>query len=207
MKVQKYLTKADKAIGKVNPEYANIELNKHLERTWKDEVKQKIIKTLPKRIAENYNTYSFSKPIQKEPISLYIYGEVGTGKTIICAYYYVEFIKYLYFKQGFYAGIKHHFVLMSNLLDSLQKDFQDHENLVKQYSQCDLLVLDEFGAKKMTEYVYDIIYLIINERYVNCLPTIINSNNSLKEIGNKFNDERIIRRIEEDYILIEKKPY
>jgi len=39
------------------------------------------------------------------------------------------------------------------------------------------------------------------------LPTIINSNNSLDEIRDKYGDDRIVRRIIEDYELIEKIPY
>jgi DNA replication protein DnaC len=87
----------------------------------------------------------------------------------------------------------------------MQNDFHDKDGLVKKYCKCDLLVLDDFGIKKVTDYVYSLIYLIINERYLNMLPTIINSNYTLDELSDQLDDTRIIRRIEEDYILINKK--
>jgi len=207
VKIKKYLTKADKFRDKISPEYAQFLRKKYRKEQWKKKVKQRVVDTLPLRLLTKYNTYNF-EGLQKQKItSLYIYGNVGTGKTVLSAYYYVDFLKQLYLEQSSFVSKTYHFVVFSKFMDYLQTDPNDSFDLMKQYMQCDLLVLDEFGAKKMTEYIYDRIYLIINERYLSMLPTIINSNNTLAEIGEKFSDTRIIRRIEEDYILIEKKPY
>ena len=205
-KIKKYLTKADKYRDRISPEYAKFLRTKYRKQQWKKKAKQKIVDTLPTRIAERFTSYDFSNLPKKKITSLFVWGAAGTGKTVACAHYYVDFIKQLYVEHSSFNKT-HYFVVLSKLIADLQGDLDASSNLMKQYMECDLLVLDEFGAKKMTEYVYDQIYLIVNERYLSMLPTIINSNFSLAEIGKQFDDERIIRRIDEDYILIEKKPY
>jgi len=202
-KIKKYLSKSDKFRNIISPEYANYLQQKDRKRKWKKKVKQKVIDTLPLRLAQKFNTYDFSKFPEKKIHSIFMYGKTGTGKTVACAYYYVEFVKQLYLQQSAFVKT-YNFVVYSKLMEDLQRDFATSSTIMKEYMECDLLVIDEFGVKKLTEYVYDRIYLIINERYLSMLPTIINSNDNLEEILNKF-DDRIVRRIEEDYELIEKK--
>lgn len=203
-KIKKYRTEADKWSNRISPEYAKHLQEKYLRKRWDKKLEVKVLMTLPKRLAERYSFYDFSKMPEQKLNSMYIYGDVGTGKTVASAFYFVEFVRELYLQQGTFSNLAYHFVVFSKMIDELQRDYKDSENLIQKYSQCDLLVLDEFGAKKLTEYVYDLVYLIVNERYLSCLPTIINSNHTLAEIGQKFVDERIVRRIEEDYLLIEK---
>lgn len=204
-KIKKYNSKADKFRGKISAEYGQYLQIKHRKQSWKKKAKQKVIDTLPTRIAINYYSYDFSKLPKRKISSMFIYGKTGTGKTVACAYYYVDFVKQLYLEQSSFTKT-HYFVVYSKLMEDLQKDYKDSESIMKKYMECDLLVIDEFGVKKLTEYIYDRIYLIINERYLSMLPTIINSNDNLEELQKKF-DDRIVRRIEEDYELIEKLPY
>ena len=205
--MKKYLTKADKFRNKISPEYGAFLQQKYRKQQWKKKGKQKVIDTLPYRLSEKFKNYNFSKLQKKKISSLYIYSkEPGTGKTVASAYYYVDFIKQLYLQHSSFTKT-YHFILYSKLMEDLQKDYKDSTNVMKQYMECDLLVIDDFGTKKLTDYVYDRIYLIINERYMSMLPTIINSNFSLEEIGKQLDDGRVIRRIDEDYEIIEKNPY
>lgn len=204
-KIKKYNSKADKFRGKISAEYGKFLQIKHRKQLWKKKGKQKVIDTLPSRLAINFHSYDFSKLPKKKICSMFIYGTSGTGKTVACAYYYIHFVKQLYLEQSSFTKT-HYFVIYSKLMEDLQKDYKDSEDMMKKYMECDLLVIDEFGVKKLTEYVYDRIYLIINERYLSMLPTIINSNDNLNELREKL-DDRIVRRIEEDYELIEKLPY
>ena len=205
-KIKKYRTKADKYRDRISHEYARFLRTKYLKKQWKKKMKQKVVNSLPDRLRVKFDTYDFSKLPKQKITSLFIYGDAGTGKTVACAYFYVDFVKQLYVQHSSFNKT-YYFVVFSKLIDSLQNDLENSNELMKKYMECDLLVLDDFGTKKMTEYVYDRIYLIINERYLSMLPTIINSNFTLEEIGKQFNDERVIRRIEEDYILIQKEPY
>lgn len=210
--MKKYLTKTDKALKRVSKEYAMKQAEKHKERAWLKEHKQSVINTLPKRLAANFTSYDFKQNQYKnidrtKKQSVYIHGEAHTGKTVLSSYLYLNFIHDLYLSRSSFANLKFHFVVFSDFIDEMQNNLKDPNQLVKKYRECDLLVLDDFGIKKVTDYVYSLTYLIINDRYLNMLPTIINSNHSLSELGSVFEDDRIIRRIEEDYILINKTSY
>jgi len=58
----------------------------------------------------------------------------------------------------------------------------------------DVLFLDDLGAEKMTDFVRQSLYAIINYREQHELPTIITSNYNLSNISGKI-DDRIASRI------------
>ena len=57
-----------------------------------------------------------------------------------------------------------------------------------------LLFIDDIGAEKMTEWVAETFYLILNYRYNEMLPTIFTSNLSPSELAERIGD-RIVSRI------------
>ena len=57
-----------------------------------------------------------------------------------------------------------------------------------------MLILDDLGAEKVTEYVRQSLYTLINKRYLDNLPTFFTSNLSLDEIAARL-DDRISSRI------------
>lgn len=210
---KKYLTESDKIFKRVNPEYALKQTEKHKEQAWLNKHRQNVINTLPKRLAANFASYDFTNISKQKIQSTFIYGKAGVGKSVLSAYLYLNFVHQLYKKRGNFSSLKFHFVIFSKFIDSMQNLYgknnviQLNPNLMQDYTNCDVLVLDDFGIKKVTDYVYTLTYQIINERYLNMLPTIINSNHTLSELGTIFEDDRIIRRIDEDYLFIDKIPY
>lgn len=59
-----------------------------------------------------------------------------------------------------------------------------------------VLVLDDIGAEKATDFVMDTLYLIINARYVHCLPTVFTSNLPIGELAEKIGDRTASRIVE-----------
>ena len=53
--------------------------------------------------------------------------------------------------------------------------------------------MDDLGAEKVSEFVQDRFYLIINQRYEGCKPMIVTTNLSENELRNRLGD-RIISR-------------
>lgn len=210
---KKYLTKSDKTFKRVNPEYALKQTEKHKEQAWLNEHRQNVINTLPKRLNANFASYDFTNIKIPKTQSVFIYGNAGVGKSVLSAYLYLNFVHSLYIKNGVFSGIDYNYVIFPAWIESMQNKFNKNGVIelnpksMQDYTNCDILVLDDFGIKKVTDYVYSIVYSIINERYLNMLPTIINSNHSLSELATIFEDDRIVRRIEEDYLLIDKKSY
>lgn len=130
--------------------------------------------------------------IYKERRGLYLHGPVGTGKTYIA-----------------YA-IKHHleekgtivrFHNATDLLADIRHDFDcepfSRKHVVdKILDSRKLLIIDDLGAEKPTEWVAEILYRIINYRYENELPVIITSNLSLDQLAQRLGDRTASRLTE-----------
>lgn len=135
---------------------------------------------------------------------IFIHGECGTGKTHIA---------YALAKQAEEVqklAVK--FYNIPDLIRYLKRDFSDENktlseentNFGKLLAFKGLLILDDFGTEKLTEWVEEILYMIINKRYENVLPIIFTSNLSPEKMVEKFGD-RIVSRIIGSCDVIELK--
>lgn len=89
------------------------------------------------------------------------------------------------------------FITVPELLMKIRSCFsldKCEETIVNKYSNVPFLVLDDLGVEKGSEWALQTLYIIINNRYSNCLQTVITSNFSIEEIGIKLGD-RIASRI------------
>ena len=126
------------------------------------------------------------------PKGLLLHGTVGTGKTYASACVANELMNsgktVLVMQLGLY-------------LNKLQREWAEAEKeVLKQVAECDLLVIDDFGAEKVSEFVIEKTFNLIDTRYRAEKPIIITSNLNLKQIENKFT-ERVADRISEMCIL------
>jgi DNA replication protein DnaC len=71
---------------------------------------------------------------------------------------------------------------------------------LKCYQKNEVLIIDDLGAEKLTDYVIQAWYSIIDYRYSNMLPTVITSNLSVAELAVRFGD-RIASRIASGNVL------
>ena len=87
-----------------------------------------------------------------------------------------------------------------------KKDFDDdnrdetESDVLDKYSSCELLILDDLGSEKTSDFTIQSLYLIIDRRYRNLKPTIITTNLTLPEIGEKI-DARIASRLSEMKVI------
>jgi DNA replication protein DnaC len=56
------------------------------------------------------------------------------------------------------------------------RDGEDSHDTFRRIADAHLLVLDDLGASKWTEWVEEITYRLINHRYEECLPSVFTSN-------------------------------
>jgi DNA replication protein DnaC len=92
------------------------------------------------------------------------------------------------------------FIVVDELIRRIKEAFNKGiEFDLEKYMEADLLILDDLGAEKTTEFVEGEIYNIINYRYNNKLPTIITSNINWNDLESKYpmNGKRIASRISE----------
>ena len=73
--------------------------------------------------------------------------------------------------------------------------------VVDGYSRAALLVLDDLGSEKISEWSRQMTYLLLDRRYRECKQTIITSNLDLQGISQQI-DDRVASRIADGEIVV-----
>lgn len=109
----------------------------------------------------------------KESRGLLLSGQVGTGKT-----YFAACIANQLIDDGYR-------VLMTNfarLTNQIQGTYEGKQELIDDLNRYHLLILDDLGAERKSEYMQEMVFNIIDSRYRSGLPFIITTNLTLEEI-------------------------
>jgi len=178
------------------------------EKSWEKRILPILIKQFTPRMQEVINNINFNDKLEKEE-NLYIHGKLKTGKTIYAAFLLLEFEKKVYLEDLNKQSL---FILTSELLNQIRNSFHNEniigqDGIIEKYKKISFLVLDDFGAFRPTDWVLEILFLLINYRYEYQLPTIFTSNNTLDETSTIFGDNRITSRIERMCKIVKKKPF
>lgn len=139
--------------------------------------------------------------LKGESGGLYIHGAVGCGKTHL-VYGIQDFLR-----EHQYSAIIWN---VPELLHEIKQDFNRDE---KRDPMADFsgetasvfrrpLILDDIGVEKPSEFAVETLYLIVNDRYNNLMPTIFTSNCSLGELAERIG-ERTASRIAEMCQIVE----
>jgi len=138
------------------------------------------------------NIRNYVEKMRETRKGIYIHGSVGTGKTHI-VYGIVEHLQEIPLKSWF-LNTTELFADMKKDFDRQPYDKKRWDDRMMEYRG--VLVFDDIGAERPTDYVLEQFYLIINKRYNEMLPIIFTSNHSLGELSEKVGD-RIASRIVE----------
>jgi len=104
---------------------------------------------------------------------LLIIGKIGTGKTHLA----VGILKELILNRGISCLFYDYRELLKQIQNSYNATVQTTElDVLRPVFESDVLVLDELGAVKPTEWVWDTVSLILNTRYNDNRTTIITTN-------------------------------
>ena len=123
--------------------------------------------------------------------SIYIYGGTGVGKTYLAASY----IRYMADKmqeKGLFVNATGLFIELRQAI-SEGREFE----CLRKYTSGNLLVIDDIGTEKLSDYVLQSWYYLLNERYNLMLPTLLTSNLDLQGIADNYGSigDRIASRI------------
>ena len=148
--------------------------------------------TMAKNYVDNF------RQMKSENHGLLLYGTVGTGKTYIAAC-----IANALIDKGYPCLVTN----FSRLINEIQKDFEHRQDAIDRLSDYDLLVIDDFAAERSSEYMNEIIFTIIDERYRSKLPLIITTNLTGEELNapSDVKKKRIYSRLYEMCIPVEVK--
>ena len=141
---------------------------------------------------------------------LFICGECGVGKS------------HLAFATANALIEKGNSVIAMTMIDLLLKikssfnaynDKMTEEQILKIYTDCALLVIDDLGKEKPTEWALQMIYSVIDRRYNALKPIIVTTNFTASELIKRFGDSSIgnaiVDRLFEicQYVPIEGESY
>ena len=156
-----------------------------------DKKRVKVIKWL-KEFCDNYNKNGSFK-------GLYLHGNFGCGKTYLISALFNELSK---------KRISTEIVYYPELLRDIKNDFDTYGDRIEYLENVDLLLIDDIGAEKVTEWSRDeILGTILQKRMNNYKATFFTSNLNMEELErhlriNSYSDDeikarRIIERIKQ----------
>lgn len=157
-----------------------------------------------KMSARNEHSAQIAIKAITENNGLFIYGDCGTGKTMLSSVIANERAEL--FKPSLFIGAVDIFQEL-NPYSSDSKTAANRKMLVKN-SPC--LIIDDLGAEKPSDWTKQTLFEIIDFRYRENLQTIITSNFSIDELKTRLSEyegSRIIRRIKSICKLIRLEHY
>lgn len=81
----------------------------------------------------------------------------------------------------------------------------DSERELAAVSRCPLLIIDDLGAAKTSEWVEEVTYRLINRRYNHMLPTLVTTNLAIKDLRAYLGD-RVTSRLAQMTTRVEFEP-
>lgn len=170
------------------PKYATKRLTDVSDFLYMKEESRKTINTCVAAVKEYVERIDEMQTIGK---GIYMYSETkGTGKTLTTCAMLNELLE---------KGKQVKFADAPTILAEIKRTYENtseytENKLLDALVTAEILAIDDFGTEKVTDWVNDKFYQIINQRYVNKKVTIYTSNCELEKLNY---DTRIISRITE----------
>lgn len=129
------------------------------------------------------------KEMREDAIGLILWGPVGTGKTYIAACIANALLD---------QGVPVLMTSMGKLLAGMPSVISENQNeYIQNLNAFDLLIIDDLGAERDTEYASEQVYNIIDARYRAHLPMIFTTNLMLEALRHpkQLSKQRIYSRV------------
>ena len=139
---------------------------------------------------------NFIQTFDTEHNNLLLFGTTGIGKTFLTHCIAREIMNSIH--SVLYLTATEFFdALLSKALGRTDESV----NLYEQIQGCDLLIIDDLGTERNTEFVISQLFVCLNERILNQKSTIISTNLTLDEIKANYT-ERTFSRISNHYRIL-----
>lgn len=116
-----------------------------------------------------------------DPYGLLLWGDVGTGKSYMAAAIANRVID-----RGYSVLLTD----IGSIVSLMESSFDDRRKNLDRILRYDLLVIDDLGAQRGTEYMMEHVYSVIDGRYRSGRPMVITTNFDAEEIKERRDSER-----------------
>lgn len=125
---------------------------------------------MAKRYTENW------KKVKAENLGLLLWGDVGTGKSFLAACIANALLE---------KGVPILMTNFSKILNQMGAMYSDERyRYIASFNRFSLLIIDDLGIERNTEYALEQVYAVIDERYKTGLPLIITTNLTISQLRN-----------------------
>lgn len=148
--------------------------------------------SIARKYTANFNT------MREQGTGLLLCGQVGTGKSFLAACIANELIN-----QGTPCLMTN----FSRIISRVSEKFGGDQKYLDDLNRFDLLVIDDLGAERDTEFTWEKVMNVIDARYRAGLPIIITTNLMPKEIydPSDIRRQRVFSRLKEMCVCLEVK--
>ncbi len=146
------------------------------------------------RAVAQIHTYLQEKKYEKGE-GLILVGPTGVGKTHLVAAIIHELAKMEEYVVFLYTA---------DFLDEIRETYDDEytgEDKFEMVRTATILVLDDLGTERMTDWAKEKITQLLNYRYNNLLPTIVTTNLSLDELRERIGERAFSRLLARSEVL------
>jgi DNA replication protein DnaC len=177
-----------------------------LERVWPDRVTPRAVHFRLDTSPAPAQAATVRRWLSRDPIktgeNLILIGPAGTGKTgLAIGALHVAHMSPRRLAGGDERPTRVAFANVPDWLQAMRPTDDDEKRRTQERATdaamcADLLLLDDLGADRVTEWVVERVYSLVNARYEANRPTIVTSNAKLAELATRYG-ERVIDRLTE----------
>ncbi|HNR89776.1 MAG TPA: ATP-binding protein [Spirochaetota bacterium] len=134
---------------------------------------------------------------------LFLWGNPGTGKTLLSAIILTELIARSAIEGRFIKVSRTFFERLRATFREGSESYGEAERIQQELAEADVLVIDDFGVQRDTPWEQETLYNLVDARYEAERFTIFTSNNNPFSALKEFSDGRVLSRIKEMCRIIE----